>query len=113
MLVQNTQHLNISAKEENKKSEVSTQTSFIINENKQKRYSMGSSFNSSNHHLLLKQMNKDKIQELIQAQKQKHEKRMRELEKLAELEKIQAEKLKNIMFIGYLDKNQLQNKNCS
>jgi hypothetical protein len=97
VLVQNTQHLNISAKEENKKSEVSTQTSFIINENKQKRYSMGSSFNSSNHHLLLKQMNKDKIQELIQAQKQKHEKRMRELEKLAELEKIQAEKLKNIM----------------
>jgi len=99
VLVQNTQHLNIAAKEENKKSEVSTQTSFIINEDKHKRYSMGSSFNSSNHHhhLLLKQMNKDKIQELIQAQKQKHEKRMRELEKLAELEKIQAEKLKNIM----------------
>lgn len=85
---------------ENFSSEASTQTSFLV-ESKQaresKRHSLGNSSLNGTLNSFEKQINKEKIQELIQLQKQKHEKRIRELEKLAELERIQAEKLKNIM----------------
>lgn len=94
-----------------KQSEAATQTSFIAQnnnlkhmqqsqKNENKRHSIGTSFNSID---LQKQINKEKIQELINTQKQKHEKRIKELEKLAELERIQAEKLKNIMLDSHDD----------
>lgn len=43
------------------------------------------------------QAKKDKIKELLQSQKQQHEKRLRALERLANIEKEQATKLQNLM----------------
>ena len=79
--------------------EVSTQTSFIepsanpsdsINETKLNSRSIETGDVS-------KRMSKEKIKEMLNIQKQQHEKRIMALEKLARLEKLQAEKLKALM----------------
>jgi len=91
-------------KENSRLSEVSTQTSFLIDNMKldKKRQSLSSnSFNTS--------LNKTKIQEMILNQKKKHEKRIKELETLAELERIQAEKLKLLMLDSHNDSSLMSN----
>ena len=94
----------VSNKENSRLSEVSTQTSFLIDNVKpeKKRQSLSSSsFNTS--------LNKAKIQEMILNQKKKHEKRIKELETLAELERIQAEKLKLLMLDSHNDSSLMAN----
>ena len=45
-------------------------------------------------------LNRDKIKEMIEFQKQRHERRVKALEKLAKLERLQADKLKQILKIN-------------
>ena len=48
----------------------------------------------------LKNVKKDKLNEIIQKQKEQHERRIKALEKLTRLEKLQAEKLKKILLLN-------------
>jgi hypothetical protein len=45
-------------------------------------------------------LNKDKLNEIIQKQKEQHERRIKALEKLTRLEKLQAEKLKKMLLLN-------------
>ena len=93
-------------------SEASTQTSFVDSQ-RSAASSVASSLSSgeiqsARQHIskptesevaeLQKQrLKKEKIQQIIFLQKQQHEKRIKALEKLAQLERLHAEKLRNIM----------------
>jgi hypothetical protein len=86
---------------ENYSSEASTQTSLVE--------STSSSTDAKRHYYQLKKTNddtsvelqkrlkKEKMHQIIQIQKEQHEKRIKALEKLAQLERMHAEKLKYIM----------------
>lgn len=80
--------------------EVSTQTSFIHNKstNIQEPVTSDTSTRKSNMNSdLQKRIKKEKIKEMLQLQKLAHEKRMVEHERLARIERLQAEKLKALM----------------
>ena len=79
---------------ENKATEVSTQTTFIETrpESKSRRDSLTSSA-----------IKRERIQALLNLQRQQHERRLEALEKLSRLERLQAEKLKYLMLNGSND----------
>ena len=82
-------------------SEASTQTSFV--ESSSAASSVAGSLSSGEikrqqtSESDKQRLKKEKIQQIIQLQKQQHEKRVKALEKLAQLERMHAEKLRKIM----------------
>jgi hypothetical protein len=88
---------------ENYLSEASTQTSFVeSSESSSAASSLAGSLSSGEikkktTDLQKQRLKKEKIQQIILLQKQQHDKRIRALEKLAHLERLHAQKLRNIM----------------
>ena len=76
----------------------STQTSFIIEPKRARRES-----NENDGKSDADKQKKLKIQALIRKQKQEHEERLKMLEKLAKLERLQSEKMKQILLLNHND----------
>ena len=83
----------------NAANEVSTQTSFVepSSNNSDSLNEIKVNNRSIEGGDLSKRISKEKIKEMLNIQKQQHEKRIMALEKLARLEKLQSEKLKTLM----------------